>query len=124
MNLLEPLRRHALAKKLLFTDVADDVNDDAAQCRSGGGHEHVQKKTGAVCVDIASDHGIDRQANEAAIEGRRGQNAPGAQRLEQGPQDDGIAGKDVLDGFQDLNLEVYVKAIAPCPFGSFGGKKT
>jgi hypothetical protein len=110
MELLETLGRHSLAEKFLTAGVADNINNDAAEGRSCRCHEHVQKKTAAVLVDVAGDYCVHRKPNEAAIEGGRSQHTPGSKRLEQRPEKDGIAGKDVFYGLQGLSLEVYVKA--------------
>src|SRR5579863_9195812 len=108
MEFFETLRRHSLAEEFLAAGVADDINDDAAERRSGGGHEHIQKKAGAVLVDVTGDYRIHGQPDETAVESGHGQHTPCPQRLEQRPQKGGIASEDVFDGFQDLNLEVYV----------------
>ena len=58
------------------------------------------KKSGAVLIHVSCDHRVHRQAQGGAIERGDDEHAPRTQRLEQRPQECGVAQKDVLDGVQ------------------------
>jgi hypothetical protein len=120
VEFLEAFGRNAFPQQLLAAFVADQVNDDTAQCRSGRGQKDIQQKAPAVLIDIGSNHRVHRQAEKGRIHGGNQEHAPRAQRLQQRPQEGAVAEKDVLNSLQgakDLSLrESPVAGLALGPF--------
>ena len=103
MDSFEALRRNPFPQQFLSALVADYVQNNAAQCGSRRSHEHIQQETRAVLVHVAGDDAVQWQAEETGINAGNGEYAPGAQRLQQCPEEDEITRDDVLDGFQNLS---------------------
>lgn len=85
MNLFEALRRNALAEEFLSPGVADPVDYDAAQRRSGRRHESVEQESAAILVDVAGHDRVDGETDEGAVDRGHHQHAPRAQGLQQCP---------------------------------------
>ena len=88
LDLVEALLAHALDQQHLAAFVADDVDDDAAQRRAGRRHGAVQHEAMGMGPDVAGDDGVERHAEERRVHGGKAQDAPDAQRLQHGQDQD------------------------------------
>lgn len=107
VKLIKALGGDALPQQLFATQISDAVNHDAAQRRSGGRHEHVQQEPGAILIHVGGNDRVHGQAERSAVEGGDHENPPGAQRLQQPPEERGVAQEYVLDCVQGVSLAVY-----------------
>ena len=104
MQLVKPFRGDPLAQQLFSSLVADRVHDQAAERGTGRREQHVQGPPFPIGRDVSADHHIHGQADGAAVQGGGGENTPNAQRLEDRPEKQSVAGEDMLDGIQRCGL--------------------
>jgi len=104
VEFLKALGGDVFSQQLLAAFVADQVNDDAAQCRSCGCQKDVQQEAPAVLIDIGGNDRVHRQTEKSRVHGGNQEHPPGSQRLQQRPEKGAVAEKDVFDGLQTVRI--------------------
>src|SRR6266567_4414263 len=85
VHLFEARCREPLPQQLFSACITNPIHHKAAQCRSGGSHEHIEQPTSMVLCDIAANHDIHRKAKRGAVECGHCKYSPDAKRLENVP---------------------------------------
>ena len=103
-NFLKALLRHPFFQQHLSALVSDQVEHNAARGRARRRHDHVQQEPGMILVDITGHHRIDRHSKKRGINRSNREYTPSTQRLEQRPDEGGVARQNVPEASQGRKI--------------------